>query len=329
MWSPVLETLPRPSGSGPAGSSATSPASASSRRCSATSSSGRASVFYPWYRHGQPNWGITALHDQNLAGIVMMAEGGLVTLGALAWLFLRLAEEGELRQELIEQGLDPAQVARAVRYGRGKELAEAAAPAASACDGRPWNRAAGARCSRRVVEGRPLDERELVLRAQRGDERAFEELVRAAPGDRIPCRLPHHRQRGRRRGRRAGRARQGVARARPLPRATAAAAVAARDRRQRGPQPPPLGRPARRRSCCAARREQVSGDAAPSPEDAMRRRRRARGACSPALDALPEHGARSCSPAATCSSSPRRRRRRRSACAAARSSRARRVRSSG
>jgi RNA polymerase sigma-70 factor (ECF subfamily) len=30
-----------------------------------------------------------------------------------------------------------------------------------------------------VVEGRPLDERELVLRAQRGDEHAFAELLRA------------------------------------------------------------------------------------------------------------------------------------------------------
>ena len=50
----------------------------------------------------------------------MMGEGGLVTLGALAWLFLRLAEEGELKQKLIEQGYDPVQVARAVRYGRGE-----------------------------------------------------------------------------------------------------------------------------------------------------------------------------------------------------------------
>jgi hypothetical protein len=52
----------------------------------------------------------------------MMAEGSVVTLGALVWLFLRLAAEGELRQELLEQGLDPNQVARAIRYGRGKEL---------------------------------------------------------------------------------------------------------------------------------------------------------------------------------------------------------------
>ena len=45
----------------------------------------------------------------------------------LAWLFLKLAAEGELRQELIEQGYDPAQVKRAVRYGRGRALQEAGA----------------------------------------------------------------------------------------------------------------------------------------------------------------------------------------------------------
>ena len=33
-----------------------------------------------------------------------------------------MASEGELRQQLIEQGADPAQVSRAIRYGRGREL---------------------------------------------------------------------------------------------------------------------------------------------------------------------------------------------------------------
>jgi cytochrome c oxidase assembly factor CtaG len=80
------------------------------------------SVFYPWYEHPAPHWGISAVQDQNLAGVVMMAEGSIVTIAALAWLFLRLAAEGELRQELLEQGLDPRVVQRAVRYGRGKEL---------------------------------------------------------------------------------------------------------------------------------------------------------------------------------------------------------------
>ena len=54
----------------------------------------------------------------------MLIEGSVVTLGALAWLFLRLAEEGELRQELLERGFDPRSVQRAVRYGRAHELSE-------------------------------------------------------------------------------------------------------------------------------------------------------------------------------------------------------------
>jgi hypothetical protein len=53
---------------------------------------------------------------------VMMVEGSLVTIGALAWLFLRLAAEGELRQELLERGLDPRAVRRAVRYGRAADM---------------------------------------------------------------------------------------------------------------------------------------------------------------------------------------------------------------
>ncbi len=79
-------------------------------------------VFYPFYEHATDRWGISPLEDQGLAGAVMMAEGSLVTIAALAWLFLRMAAEGELRQRLLEQGLDPRAVRRAVRYGRGKEL---------------------------------------------------------------------------------------------------------------------------------------------------------------------------------------------------------------
>ena len=52
----------------------------------------------------------------------MMIEGSIVTIGALAWLFLRLAQEGELRQELLERGFDPRSVRRAVRYGRAREF---------------------------------------------------------------------------------------------------------------------------------------------------------------------------------------------------------------
>ncbi|MFZ1881334.1 MAG: cytochrome c oxidase assembly protein [Gaiellaceae bacterium] len=78
-------------------------------------------AFYTVYRH-RPEWGITPVHDLNLGGIVMMAEGSIVTLAVLVWLFLRLASESELRQQLLEQGLDPRQVKRAVRYGRAAGL---------------------------------------------------------------------------------------------------------------------------------------------------------------------------------------------------------------
>jgi cytochrome c oxidase assembly factor CtaG len=78
--------------------------------------------FYGIYEDAHRPFGLSAEADQGLAGGVMMIEGSLVTIGVLAWLFLRLAQEGELRQELLERGLDPRSVQRAVRYGRGQEL---------------------------------------------------------------------------------------------------------------------------------------------------------------------------------------------------------------
>jgi putative membrane protein len=79
-------------------------------------------VFYDAYEDGDVPWDVSALEDQGWAGTVMMLEGSLVTIGAIAWLFLRLASEGELRQALLERGLDRRAVQRAVRYGRAREL---------------------------------------------------------------------------------------------------------------------------------------------------------------------------------------------------------------
>jgi cytochrome c oxidase assembly factor CtaG len=124
MWSPVLETLPAPEWFGTGWKLGYIVAVRFVETILGNVFIWSASVFYPWYRHAEPIWGIGAVHDQNLAGVVMMGEGGLITLGALAWLFLRLAEEGELKQKLLEEGYDPAQVARAVRYGRAKALGE-------------------------------------------------------------------------------------------------------------------------------------------------------------------------------------------------------------
>ena len=79
-------------------------------------------VFYRFYEHPAERWGISAHADQGIAGGLMMIEGSLVTLGALAWLFLRLGRESELRQRLLEEGVDARAATRAVRYGRGGGL---------------------------------------------------------------------------------------------------------------------------------------------------------------------------------------------------------------
>jgi cytochrome c oxidase assembly factor CtaG len=119
MWAPVVETLPAPEWFG---TGAKLGYIACVRLIETVLGnvflwSGR--VFYPFYDGGH---GLSALQDQGLAGAVMMGEGSLVTLAALSWLFLRMGAEGELRQRLLEEGLDPRAVRRAVRYGRGKEL---------------------------------------------------------------------------------------------------------------------------------------------------------------------------------------------------------------
>jgi putative membrane protein len=82
--------------------------------------------FYSLYENASRPWGLSAQADQGIAGGVMMIEGSLVTIGALSLLFLKLAQEGELRQELIERGLDARSVNRAVRYGRGEGLSGSA-----------------------------------------------------------------------------------------------------------------------------------------------------------------------------------------------------------
>jgi cytochrome c oxidase assembly factor CtaG len=80
------------------------------------------------YAAGERAHGLSAAGDQNAAGAVMMVEGSILTLLLLGWLFLRAAQEGEERQELLEfaqaQGVDlsEARAARAVAAGRGGEL---------------------------------------------------------------------------------------------------------------------------------------------------------------------------------------------------------------
>jgi putative membrane protein len=123
MWMPVLEILPAPAWFGTGAKLGYIVVVRLIETVLANVFFWSGTVFYSEYVHAWRPWGISPLHDQGIAGAVMMLEGSLVTLGALAWLFMRLAAEGELRQQLLEQGLDPRAVNRAVRYGRGQELA--------------------------------------------------------------------------------------------------------------------------------------------------------------------------------------------------------------
>ena len=124
MWLPVLETLPAPEWFGTGSKLAYIAVVRLVETVLGNVFVWAGTVFYPVYASGEELWGVSPLRDQGLAGAVMMVEGSVVTIAALAWLFLRLAREGELRQELLERGLDPRVVRRAVRYGRAQELGE-------------------------------------------------------------------------------------------------------------------------------------------------------------------------------------------------------------
>jgi putative membrane protein len=87
-------------------------------------------VFYPYYRLGDAHWHISPIADQVAAGGLMMVEESLLTIGLFCWLFLKVAREGEQRQELLDYAsehgiaLDEQRAARAVAAGRGEELWE-------------------------------------------------------------------------------------------------------------------------------------------------------------------------------------------------------------
>jgi cytochrome c oxidase assembly factor CtaG len=121
LWLPVLETLPAPEwfGTGAKLGYVVAVRLVSTVLGNVFVWSG--SVFYDTYRE-DGYLGLSPQGDQSLAGSLMMLEGSLVTIVAIAWLFLRMAQEGEIRQELLERGHDPRTVRRAVRYRRWHEL---------------------------------------------------------------------------------------------------------------------------------------------------------------------------------------------------------------
>jgi cytochrome c oxidase assembly factor CtaG len=125
MWAPVLETIPMPEWFGTGAKLGYVAVVRLVETILGNFLIWPNTVFYRFYEHASRPWGLSAISDQRLAGSVMMIEGSLVTIIALAWLFLRLAAEGEQRQRLLERGYDPRAVRRAVRYGRAQELERA------------------------------------------------------------------------------------------------------------------------------------------------------------------------------------------------------------
>jgi putative membrane protein len=87
-------------------------------------------VFYPDYASGEADWDISPLTDQSIAGVIMTVEGGFVTLGVLAWLFLLWAKQDTERQRLVDLAesrgiaLSSERAERAVRAGTGGRLEE-------------------------------------------------------------------------------------------------------------------------------------------------------------------------------------------------------------
>jgi putative membrane protein len=85
-------------------------------------------VFYPYYIPGDALWHISPMADQVAAGGLMMVEESILTICLFCWLFLRVANENEKRQELIDYALqhglelDERRAGRAVAAGRGDEL---------------------------------------------------------------------------------------------------------------------------------------------------------------------------------------------------------------
>jgi putative membrane protein len=122
LWLPVLETLPAPEWFG----TGAKLAYVVGVRLVATVIGNvfvwGGSPFYDVYETGDEYLGLSPVADQSLAGSLMMLEGSLVTIVAIGWLFLRMAQEGEIRQELLERGVDERTARRAVRYRRWHEL---------------------------------------------------------------------------------------------------------------------------------------------------------------------------------------------------------------
>jgi putative membrane protein len=119
FWAPVVEPLPAPRWFGTGTKLLYIVAARFTSMVLANVLAWADEPVYGEYVHPVARFGISARADQGIAGSLMMIVDSVVTIAAIAWLFLKLAGESERRQELIEEGVEAEAAARAVRYGRG------------------------------------------------------------------------------------------------------------------------------------------------------------------------------------------------------------------
>jgi cytochrome c oxidase assembly factor CtaG len=130
MWMPLVGPLPKPAWFGNAARLVYLGAVRLGATALANVFIWSGSPFYPEYARGDGRWDVSPLADQSTAGVIMMIEGSLVTLGLLSWLFIRWGGQVEERQALLDYAeshgldLDEERAGRAVAAGRGGELAE-------------------------------------------------------------------------------------------------------------------------------------------------------------------------------------------------------------
>jgi putative membrane protein len=69
------------------------------------------SAHYPFYEDAPRIWGLSAVEDQNVAGVIMMVEQSLTLVLVMVWVFVRMltrSEEEQRRRERLEEAQVPA-----------------------------------------------------------------------------------------------------------------------------------------------------------------------------------------------------------------------------
>jgi putative membrane protein len=76
---------------------------------------------YPHYEEAPRIWGLSAVEDQNVAGVIMMVEQSMTLVLVMVWLFVRIlsrSEEDEQRRERLDEAQVPAANVDAISTGR-------------------------------------------------------------------------------------------------------------------------------------------------------------------------------------------------------------------